>query len=648
MRPFGVKLFFAVACILLTVHSNAQTCNGSLGDPVINQNFGSGPNPGPQLNNTTLKYTTDNCPNDGYYTIANSLTGMGNCHPETWHNVTADHTGNPNGYMMIVNASYEPSLFFIQQAKGLCPNTTYEFSAYVLNLIIKSADSAAFIEPNIVFTIETTAGKVLASDTTGTIPTTPYGTTYWNKYGVYFTTPADGTDVVVEMSNLAPGGNGNDLILDDITFRACGPIIKSGFGVVGGPRNKAICQGDNASYTLKATVVGDNNPVYQWQSQYNGNGWVDVANETADTYNISFTNAAPGAYQYRMGVANGSNISSAQCRVYSPPLTVNVNPLPVVAGVADQTVCEGNTLTLNASGGVHYTWTGPDMQATSQNPLVINNVTPANAGTYTVVAVSDSGCVANPVSATVTVVPKVVPSISAPVAICAGESTQLSASGGLYYKWTPSTGLDHDDIPSPLATPLQTTTYKVTISNNGCADSTKSVTVTVNQNPVAKAGGNKIIFEGQSVKLDGSISGDNITDHYWTPATFLDDPKSLTPIATPTDNITYTLNLISQTCGSSTSSVFVRVYKKITIPNTFSPNNDGINDNWNIKELFTYPECVLFVYNRYGKQVYQSTGYAKPWDGTYAGSPLPAGTYYYVLDLKNGTPKISGWVLIIR
>jgi len=246
------------------------------------------------------------------------------------------------------------------------------------------------------------------------------------------------------------------------------------------------------------------------------------------------------------------------------------------------------------------------------------------------------------------VVPKVVPSISAPVAICAGESTQLSASGGLYYKWTPSTGLDHDDIPSPLATPLQTTTYKVTISNNGCADSTKSVTVTVNQNPVAKAGGNKIIFEGQSVKLDGSISGDNITDHYWTPATFLDDPKSLTPIATPTDNITYTLNLISQTCGSSTSSVFVRVYKKITIPNTFSPNNDGINDNWNIKELFTYPECVLFVYNRYGKQVYQSTGYAKPWDGTYAGSPLPAGTYYYVLDLKNGTPKISGWVLIIR
>jgi gliding motility-associated-like protein len=92
----------------------------------------------------------------------------------------------------------------------------------------------------------------------------------------------------------------------------------------------------------------------------------------------------------------------------------------------------------------------------------------------------------------------------------------------------------------------------------------------------------------------------------------------------------------------------VRVYKKIIIPNTFSPNNDGINDYWNIDALVTYPGSSILIFNRYGQQVYQSTGYARPWDGTYNGSPLPQGTYYYIIDLKNNTPKLTGWVLIVR
>ncbi len=174
------------------------------------------------------------------------------------------------------------------------------------------------------------------------------------------------------------------------------------------------------------------------------------------------------------------------------------------------------------------------------------------------------------------------------------------------------------------------------------------MTVTVNQIPVADAGSDKILFEGQSATLNGTVTGDNIVSYSWTPATFLNDPTSLTPIATPTDNITYTLTAVSSTCGTSTSSVFVRVYKKITIPNTFSPNNDGVNDTWNIDALVTYPDCSIQIYNRWGQPVYQGTGYAKPWDGNHNGSRLPEGTYYYVIDLKNNTPRLSGWVLIVR
>src|ERR1700753_2343522 len=103
-------LFWAIA---FSCFGQAITCNGALGDPVINEDFGAGTNPGPYLPSgfTSMTHTYNNCPNDGEYTIANSLAGAGNCHDGTWYDITSDHTGNPNGYMMIINASYQPSIF---------------------------------------------------------------------------------------------------------------------------------------------------------------------------------------------------------------------------------------------------------------------------------------------------------------------------------------------------------------------------------------------------------------------------------------------------------------------------------------------------------------------------------------------------------
>jgi gliding motility-associated-like protein len=513
--------------------------------------------------------------------------------------------------------------------------------------MIPSAITANYTHPNITFTVETTAGQVLATNSTGIIPASNNGP-QWVQYGLPFITPANVTDVVVVMSNNAPGGNGNDFILDDITFQACGPIIEEGFSSVSGSKNMSLCQGASANVSMQAQVVSNGTPVYQWQSNPNNAGWTDMPGFTSNNATVPFTNAQPGQYQYRLGVANGSAISVVSCRVYSPPMTVYVNPLPVVSPIADQTICDGSQLEITATGGSTYSWTGPGISQTNQNPLVITAATAANSGTYTVVAMSDSGCTSLPVTAKVTVLPKIVPVVGGTTAICAGESTQLSAAGGTHYQWSPSTGLDNDTLANPTATPLQTTIYRVKVSNGTCADSSQTVTVTVNQNPVADAGKTIYLFEGQSAILQGTAQGDNITGYYWTPPTFLSDPTSLNPIASPTSDITYTLTVASSTCGASTSSVFVRVYQKITIPNTFSPNGDGVNDVWNIDALITYPGSIIQVFDRYGQVVYQSTGYAKPWDGTSNGKPAAAGTYYYIIDLKNNTPKLSGWVLLVR
>src|ERR1700759_4534257 len=148
MRSRLISLFITVF-LLLSVKTRAQTCSGSLGDPVILQTFGAGTNPGGPLppGVTTFTYTTNPCADDGYYTILNSSSG---CHSD-WHNVLHDHTGDPNGYMMLVNASFQPSVFFTQTANGLCPNTTYEFSAYILNLGTLES-SAKDSHPDITFT----------------------------------------------------------------------------------------------------------------------------------------------------------------------------------------------------------------------------------------------------------------------------------------------------------------------------------------------------------------------------------------------------------------------------------------------------------------------------------------------------------------
>jgi len=87
----------------------------------------------------------------------------------------------------------------------------------------------------------------------------------------------------------------------------------------------------------------------------------------------------------------------------------------------------------------------------------------------------------------------------------------------------------------------------------------------------------------------------------------------------------------------------------VVIPNTFTPNGDGVNDTWDIKNLEMYPNCTVQIYNRYGENVYTSNGgYGTPWNGTYKGAALPTSTYYYIINLKNGGKLLSGFVAIIK
>ena len=86
----------------------------------------------------------------------------------------------------------------------------------------------------------------------------------------------------------------------------------------------------------------------------------------------------------------------------------------------------------------------------------------------------------------------------------------------------------------------------------------------------------------------------------------------------------------------------------VSIPNAFTPNGDGINDIWNIVNLNTYAQSHVQIFNRYGMLVFNSVGYAMPWDGTEKNTRVPDGTYYYVIILTPGDSPLSGSVTVIR
>ncbi|MXV52036.1 T9SS type B sorting domain-containing protein [Pedobacter sp. HMF7647] len=103
-------------------------------------------------------------------------------------------------------------------------------------------------------------------------------------------------------------------------------------------------------------------------------------------------------------------------------------------------------------------------------------------------------------------------------------------------------------------------------------------------------------------------------------------------------------------CGNIAVSeaIEVKIVVKVEIPNTFTPNGDGINDFWNITGIASFPACTVRIFNRNGMLVFESKGYQQAWDGTSNGSPLPLSTYYYVIDLASENRTMSGSITIIR
>jgi len=171
---------------------------------------------------------------------------------------------------------------------------------------------------------------------------------------------------------------------------------------------------------------------------------------------------------------------------------------------------------------------------------------------------------------------------------------------------------------------------------NGC-DSLVTTILTVL--PSVNLGKDRVICLGDSIVL----SPGNYSSYLW-------QDNTTAPQYVVTVPGTYSVRVTDENGCSSADTVVVKGINcsLSNIPNTFTPNGDGINDTWQINALEAYPQCIMRIYNRWGQLVFSSVGYATPWDGTSNHKNLSVGTYYYIIDLKNDAPPVSGFVTIIR
>jgi gliding motility-associated-like protein len=184
------------------------------------------------------------------------------------------------------------------------------------------------------------------------------------------------------------------------------------------------------------------------------------------------------------------------------------------------------------------------------------------------------------------------------------------------------------------------------IADNGC-DATKTQQIVVSPLSEINAGEDLTILEGGTLPLPATATGTGLR-YKWTPATGLNRDDILRPDASPLTDIIYKLTVTTISGCVSEDEIFVHVLKKPIVVNTFTPNGDGVNDTWSIKYIESYPGSTIDVYNRQGERIYSSIGYASPWNGKYKGDLLPTGTYYYIINPKNGRKPFAGNVTIIR
>lgn len=324
----------------------------------------------------------------------------------------------------------------------------------------------------------------------------------------------------------------------------------------------------DADFTFAPSTLCDSGTVEFTDTVYNSlspvstRTWNFGDGGTSTAHNPSHKYMTPGTYTIRLIMTNASCSDTVT-------KSITVHPKPNVTATGSGVVCQGVTapITLQAAGALNYVWS-PATGLSCTNCANPTLTPPSATTTYVVTGTNTLGCT-DTAQIVVTVNPKPVVNAGNNVAICAGQTTNLQATGAATYVWSPATGLPCVTCSNPVANPATTTTYRVVgTSAAGCKDSAE-VTVTVNPLPIVSGGPSKTICAGESAQLQASGGA----SYVWSPSTGLSCTSCASPTANPTISATYVVTGTDANGCSSTGQVTVMVNP---LPNVSAGANTSI------------------------------------------------------------------------
>ena len=455
-------------------------------------------------------------------------------------------------------------------------------------------------------------------------------------------------------------------------------------GITTQPVNQTVCAGSTASFSVAASGTALS---YQWM---NGNvnlvNGGNISGVNTAILSINPANITDTSSFYHVFITGVCSPNSSSVNVF-----LHINSLPIVTANSNPSttpICEGSSITLTGGGNAtSYVWTGG----------VSNGISfvPSSTNTYTVTGTNATNC-SNTATITinVTMLPLAVPSSNSPA--CIGSTINLNTPtvNGATYNWTGPNGfVSNNQNPSlSSATQAEAGTYSLTVSNNGCssyptiavavnncAGTDLSITKTVNNAyPII---GNNVVFtlvasnKGPNNAI-GVLVGDTLQSGYtyvsstatkgtFSPATGIWNidtlNKGTSAILSVTVKVNATGNYMNTAAihGNAADTNLVNNTSSVEtfptslfIPEGFSPNADGINDLFVIRGIEDYSQNTFTVFNRWGDKVFGASPYQNNWDGKsttglrVGGDVLPVGTYFYILDLGDGSKAFKGSIYL--
>jgi gliding motility-associated-like protein len=388
------------------------------------------------------------------------------------------------------------------------------------------------------------------------------------------------------------------------------------------------------SYDFHGLAYVNTFPIVNWQWSF-GDGGTDIMQNTSHNY------MSTGTFAVRLIATDSYGCSDSSFT------SANSYFMQVDAG-RDTTICFSTSVVLQATatGANQFSWTPAQWL---NNSTLLNPVATPPVGTTKFYLVGNGGPGCSKLdSVSITVRPANSFSVNPSLSICKNDPVRLVASGGDIYLWSPG----NQTIPNPVVSPQSTTNYSVEVTDTVCNNSViLSTTVIVNPLPIVMASKSNDIDCSNDRSQLNAVGAAN---YLWSPGVSLNDSTKANPIARPATTTQYLVKGtdVNGCVNYDTITVNITSLNKAAylMPSAFSPNGDGLNDCYGIKNWGVIEELNFNIYDRWGELLFHTTKPSDCWEGIYKGQKQPADVYVYIITAKTSCGSVfkKGLFMLIR